>query len=242
MYNAALPGEYLELLLPTLPTPPSSTENSKHQFIPTPKYAMPEQVRTNDYLLPKEISDNYKDHIYVSDNCLTPPSNQSPGSVPTIHRPADIIHSDLTAPAGHQNRLFTNLGWGMYELPSQDTFQNIETFNSMENSRMLSEVKPLEICEMLSLQKCSVLKDIRKKRSYSESSNKVPLSKRVSSESGYGTTTTRSSVSSEKDRLYHKCRHASDNDDVFYTEEEEELGDHKVTSDKEPTLKKVESK
>ena len=241
MYNAALPGEYLELLLPTLPTPPSSTENSGQQFIPTQKYAMPEQVRTNDYLLPKEISDTYKDHIYVSDNCVTPPSNQSAGSAPTNHCPADIIHSDLTAPAGHQNRLFTNMGWGMNELPSQDTFHNIETFNSMENSRMLSEVKPLEICEMLSLQKCSILKDIRKKRSYSESSynslpNKVPLSKRVSSESGYGTTTTRSSVSSEKDRLCHKCRHSSDNDDVFYTEEEEELGDQKVTSDKELTL------
>ena len=106
---------------------------------------------------------------------------------------------------------------------------------------MLSEVKPLEICEMTSLQKCSVLKDTRKQRrcsetSYDSMSTKVALSKRVSSESGYGTTTTRSSVSSEKDRLCHKCRHSSDNDDVFYTEEEEELGDQKVTSDKEPTL------
>ena len=91
---------------------------------------------------------------------------------------------------------------------------------------MLSEVKPLEMCEMISLENCSILKDIRNKRSFSESSYdslppKVALSKRVSCESGYGTTTTRSSVSSEKDRLCYKCRHLSDNDDVFYNEEEE---------------------
>ena len=79
---------------------------------------------------------------------------------------------------------------------------------------------------MIFLQKLSIQKDTKKKRSYSETSydslpTKVPLYKRVSSESGYGTTTTRSSVSSEKDRLCYKCRHGSDNDDVFYNEEEE---------------------
>ena len=100
---------------------------------------------------------------------------------------------------------------------------------------------------MTYLEKCSVLKDIRKPRSYSETSydslsTKVALSKRVSSESGYGTTTTWSSVSSG-----YKCRHLSDicqtfvkhlsdNDDVFYSEEEEEeVGDQTVTDDKEPT-------
>ena len=42
-------------------------------------------------------------------------------------------------------------------------------------------------------------------------------------------------MSSDKDRLCYKCRHASDNDDVFYNQEEEEGGDKKVKSDKVPT-------
>ena len=110
MYNDALPGEYLELLLPTLPTPPSSTENSGQQIIQTlevhtTQNTMPQNIRSIEYLLPKESSKSYKDYIYVSDNQVTPHSNQSPGSSPTNHRPADIFHSDLTRPAGHQNRL-----------------------------------------------------------------------------------------------------------------------------------------
>ena len=92
---------------------------------------------------------------------------------------------------------------------------------------MLSEVKPSEICELTFLEKCSVLKDIMKPRSYSETSydslsTKVALSKRVSSESGYDTT--RSSVSSEKDRLCQKCRHESDDHDGFYQQDEDGEG------------------
>ena len=87
-------------------------------------------------------------------------------------------------------------------------------------------MKPFELCEMLSLERNPVLSGKRQKRSYSDSSYdatlpKVPISCRVSSESGYGTTTTtRSSVSSERERLCAQCRHA-DSDEVFYKEEEE---------------------
>merc|ERR1719233_323383 len=44
MYNAALPGEYLDVSVPTLPTPPSSTETSAEQFLPTNN----QQLHTND--------------------------------------------------------------------------------------------------------------------------------------------------------------------------------------------------
>ena len=46
---------------------------------------------------------------------------------------------------------------------------------------------------------------------------------RVSSESGYGTSTTaRSSVSSEREKLFCKCQDVTENDDVFYNDDEKE--------------------
>ena len=48
MYNSALPGEYLEL---SLPTPPSSTENSSGQFIPR-QVTKQTRIIHNEYLTP----------------------------------------------------------------------------------------------------------------------------------------------------------------------------------------------
>ena len=97
MYNAALPGEYLEKIFPTLPTPPSCSDNSNHQFIPTP-HIMHTQFIPNEYLTP---------------NHVTLPTNHNPRSASNNHRPADTTHSDLTTHAGYQNRLGTNVGWDM---------------------------------------------------------------------------------------------------------------------------------
>ena len=235
MYNSALPGEYLELSLPTLPTPPSSTENSSNQFIPTSR-----QIN-NEYLTPKETSDTYK-------SLVTPPTNHNPGSPPNNHHPADNPHSDLPSPAGYQNRLFTNKGWDMNEYERRYTFNQQQYVNSFVSPRLVSEVKPIEICKMLAIEKNKFSKEnhsaeinhlSRAKRSYSESSYEAlpthfSLAKRGSSESGYGTTTTRSSVSSDKDRLCYKCRHVEDNDDVFFKEGEEEVGERKLVSDSQP--------
>ena len=161
MYNKALPGEYLELLLPTLPTPPSSTENSGQQSLPTPNVntpqnTMPTNVRSKEYLLPKESSKTYIDHIYVSDNCVTPPSNPSPGSAPTNHHPADNIHSDLTGPVGHKH------GVGQQWAACTRYFSQHRKFQSFWEFKNVFRSKTLE--------KCSVLKDVGNKRSFSESS------------------------------------------------------------------------
>ena len=103
MYNAALPGEYLEMMRPALPTPPSSTENSSHQFIPTPPQFIPSEYRTAD-----QTSDK-KDASAIR---LTLPTNHRPRSPPNNHRPADNTHSDLTTHAGYHNRQGTNVGGG----------------------------------------------------------------------------------------------------------------------------------
>ena len=131
MYNVALPGEYLELILPTLPTPTSSAKNSSHQFVPTP-HIMPSQFIPNEYLTP---------------NHVTIPSNHSPGSPPNNHRPAANTHSDLTTHAGYQNRLGTNVRWDMDK--RRCLFSKEDSVISSDSS----EDNLIEMCEMLPLEK-----------------------------------------------------------------------------------------
>ena len=253
MYNAALPGEYLELSLPTLPTPPSSTESSSNQFIPThntlpDRHNSISEKKILNYLIPRHNSDTHEKVTGITYTTVPPHNNHHPGSPPTNHHPADNPHSDQTIPAVYQNRLFANQGWdtndtGQFKRRHTFNQETSVSTNAYVRPRNFSEACPNEMQKMPTFKTNQVIYNenvttsingTMAMRSYSDSSyvtntTNITSEKRGSSESGYGTTT-RSSVSSDKDRLCYKCRHVSDNDDVFYKEEEEGT-EKKVESD-----------
>ena len=191
MYNTALPHEYLELVVPTLPTPPSSTENS-----------VPTQWGGHEYLAPKEANETNKDQIYVPDSRVTV------GSLPDNYHPAVTAHSDLTAPAGYQNSVCGNMGHTMNKTHNH---HNSHLINSLQNINDICKASPTDGVAMIGN---TMLPSTS--RIYSGSYRGVLVS-RVSTESGYGTT--RSSVESEKEKMWCKCRYGAENDDVFFDED-----------------------
>ena len=204
MYNSALPGEYLELSLPTLPTPPSSTENSSGQFVPMQETKQTRQMK-NESLMP----------IIPSVGEL---SSTNPGSVPNNISPAiTSTHINLTNQARYQKSLSTNRRSNGSDTIRQYTTDRGIPGNDRQKLSLYLDVSPKEISESVPL--------THKTRSYSETAYKAPtagfsINKTYSSESGYGTTT-RYSIGSDRDRMCCKCGHAEGEDEVFYLEGEE---------------------
>ena len=202
MYNSALPGEYLELSLPSLPTPPSSTENSGEQFLPSPMQAR--QV-PDGYLRPRVQSVGVRPsyiraprHAEPAENMLSAMTSFSVH--PTAHHPDNVMETRMRPSTGQ-------------DMDEDDMFQ------SSYHSDTIQEVLPLDFNRNRSFK--------RKQRSQSESAYHAAATshhsfgKTGSSESGYGTATHLSSVTSDRDRPCGRCGHLETGDDEVFVEEQE---------------------
>jgi hypothetical protein len=206
MYNSALPGEYLELSLPTLPTPPSSTENSSGQFVPMQVTKQARQMN-NEYLTPKVPGEL---------------SSTNPGSGPKNSNLA--VTSTYGSMTTHKINLLTNRRSNGSDTIGQYTTCREMPVNDRPKLSLDFDVPPNEICESLPLTHQTNILCVKAQRSYSETAYKASPSeiyfgKTCSSESGYGTT--RYSMGSDQDRACCKCGNAEVEDEVFYLEEEE---------------------
>jgi hypothetical protein len=108
MYNSALPGEYLELSLPTLPTPPSSTENSSGQFIPMQVTEQARQIN-NEYLTPKlpgvgEYSPNQRLNTSDTIRQYTPDEGMEVNDRPKFSLDFNVPPND-SLPLAHQTNI-----------------------------------------------------------------------------------------------------------------------------------------
>ena len=89
LYQESLPGVYLDLVPAGLPTPPSSQETSRDQFLSSPKFE--NKTSNSGYLLPRTLN-NFSENIQVSNNVPQPLPVSELKSF-TIHRPTPLKYN-----------------------------------------------------------------------------------------------------------------------------------------------------